>query len=64
MGWCEEQPLIHCCYVLLNKQKNVAGDETVIAVEVTSCGHKTIGTCSCTNMYVIIWCGLYFMWEH
>jgi len=56
--------LIHYFYVLLNKPKYVAGDETVITLMATSCGHKTIGTCSCTNMYVIIWYGLYFMWEH
>ena len=60
MECCEEQPLL--CFI--EQAKNVAGDETVIAVEVTSCGHKTIGTCSCTNMCVIICCILYFIWEH
>jgi hypothetical protein len=48
----------------IEQAKNVAGTETVIALEATSCGHKTIGTCSCTNKYVIIWCSLYFVWEH
>ena len=60
MECCEEQPLL--CFI--EQAKNVAGDETVIAVEVTSCGHKTVGTCSCTNIYVIICCILYFIQEY
>jgi hypothetical protein len=60
MGCCEEQPLLS----FIEQAKNIAGDETVIALEFTSCGHKTVSTCSCTNKYVIVWCILYFIWEH
>jgi len=48
----------------IEQAKIAAGDETVIALEVTSCGHKTVGTCGCSNKYVIIWCILCFIVEH
>ena len=58
MGCCEEQPLL---LTVIELTKSVAGDETINALEATSCGHKTIGTFSCTNQYIIIWCILYFI---
>jgi hypothetical protein len=60
MGCCEEQPLLS----FIEQVKNITDYETVVTIEVTFCGHKIIGICSCTNKYVIIWCILYFIWEH
>jgi len=56
MGWCEEQPLIS----FIEQAKNVTDYETVVTIEVTFCGHKIFGTCSCTKKYVLS-SGVYYI---
>jgi hypothetical protein len=50
MGCCEEQPLLS----FIEQAKNITDYETVVTIEVTFCGHKITGICSCTNKYVIV----------
>jgi hypothetical protein len=49
----------------LEQAKNATGDETVVAIGVTYCGHKTIGTCSYKKKKILssgVFC--IFIWEH